>query len=153
MQLDRYDFIEGPGNTFEFYSFGPNGLIKKLVQYQLIDDKRNIYNLAFGDWDATKNRINDKAISNNSDREKILATVAATTIVFTTRHPDAIIIAVGSTAVRNRLYQMNIAIFLEEIQQLLHIEGYINGKWEVFRKSRNYNGFLATTKSKKLNFD
>ena len=59
---------------------------QKLFRVLLIDHKRNIYNLAFGDWDAAKSRINDKAISNNSDREKILTTVAATAIVFTNRN-------------------------------------------------------------------
>ena len=80
-------------------------------------------------------------------------TVAATAIVFTNRRPDAIIFASGSTPARNRLYQINIARFLDEVQELFNVEGYINKKWEPFKKGRNYNGFLITAKQEKSNFD
>ena len=77
-----------------------------------------------------------------NDREKVLATVAATIIQFTDEHPNAIIFAEGSTLARTRLYQMGIAKFWEEIHQNFEIEGLINGAWEPFEKDRNYECFL-----------
>lgn len=75
MNLDKYPVVSDNNHrTYEFLSEGPNGTIKKVVLYQEIDD--NVFNLAFGDWDETNQKINDKARSNNNDRNKVLATVA-----------------------------------------------------------------------------
>jgi TRAP-type uncharacterized transport system substrate-binding protein len=72
----------------------------------------------------------------------VLATVAATVIDFMEDHPDAIIIATGSTLSRTRLYQMGIAKVSDEINQGFEIQGYINNSWQPFQKGVNYSAFL-----------
>ena len=64
------------------------------------------FNLGFGDQDESTGKINDLTISNNSDTDRILATVAATILEFTAHFPDAIVYVKGSTPARTRLYQM-----------------------------------------------
>jgi len=106
MDFESYPITRVPENYFyEFFSQGPKGLIKKVVQYHRIEEwDEMIFNLAFGDWNEQTRRIDDKIKSNNSDREKVLATVAATVIQFTDDHPEAIIYIEGSTPARTRLY-------------------------------------------------
>jgi hypothetical protein len=144
MKIATYPFVRRPESYYyEFYSEGPNGSIKKVVEYFRLDEwEAEVYNLAFGDWDEENNRINDLSISNNADREKVLATVAATVNDFMVNHPDAIIIAAGSTASRTRLYQMGISKVLDEIDQGFDIQGYTNNSWQPFQKGVNYSAFL-----------
>jgi hypothetical protein len=144
MKIATYPFVRRPESFYyEFYSEGPNGSIKKVVEYFRLEEwKTEVFNLAFGDWDEENNRINDLSISNNADREKVLATVASTVIDFIVNHPDAIIIATGSTASRTRLYQMGIAKVLDEIDQGFEIQGYTNNSWRPFQKGVNYSAFL-----------
>ncbi len=37
---------------------------------------REVYNLAFGDYDEHTDRLDDKIVSDNGDRERILYTIA-----------------------------------------------------------------------------
>jgi hypothetical protein len=144
MKLVAYPFTKRPESYYyEFYSKGPKGNIKKVVEYYRLQElEAEVFNLAFGDWDEDNLRINDLSISNNADRDKILATVAATVTDFMKDHPDAIVIATGSTLSRTRLYQMGIAKLWEEIGQNFEIHGYINDTWRPFQKGVNYNAFL-----------
>jgi hypothetical protein len=144
MKIATYPFVRRPESYYyEFYSEGPNGSIKKVVEYFRLEEwEAEVFNLAFGDWDEENNRINDLSISNNADREKVLATVATTIADFMVNHPDAIIIAAGSTASRTRLYQMGIAKVFDEINQGFEIQGYTNNSWQPFQKGVNYSAFL-----------
>jgi len=47
---------------FEFYSEGPRGRIKKVVQYSLTGTK-NVYNLGFGDFDEDTGEISDLSVT------------------------------------------------------------------------------------------
>ena len=106
MSEDRYDIKTAPdAETFEFDSVGPCGTVRKVVHYSEIN-LRNFYNLGFGGKDELTGFISDFAITNNSDSRKVLATVPATLYTFTDTHPDATIIATGSTDSRTRLYRM-----------------------------------------------
>jgi hypothetical protein len=104
---------------YEFVSEGAAGAIKKVVLYEYISD--NFFNLGFGDWNEALGRIDDSIRSNNGDRDKVLATVAATAVEFTN--------------------QMGIAYNLEEIQEDFEIEGLTKDRWEPFQRGRNYNAF------------
>ena len=148
MQMEAYLFIKRPESFYyEFFSDGPNGSIKKVVEfYRLQDQEQEIYNLGFGDWDEENQCINGLATTNNLDRDKVLATVAETVIAFIHDHPQAIILAVGSTKSRTRLYQMMISKALDQISLLFYIQGYINEKWEPFRKGVNFTAFLLKGK-------
>jgi hypothetical protein len=152
MNLEIYSFEKDIENlSYEFWGNGPNCKIKKIVRYESIDIlSHHVYNLAFGD--LIENKLNDTAISNNNDRDKVLSTVAATAIHFTTLNPKAIIFAEGSTPVRTRLYQIEISSFYESITEIFELQGLRNGEWEMFRKNVNYSAFLAIRR-KSVNLD
>jgi hypothetical protein len=148
MQLEAYPFIKRPESYYyEFYSTGPKGRIKKVVEFfRLLDQELEIYNLSFGDWEENTKRIDDRVASNNSDRDKVLATVAATVLDFMKTHPKASIFAIGSTTSRTRIYQMGIARTWNEINPLFEVQGYILNTWQPFQKGVNYNAFLIKSK-------
>ena len=90
--------------------------------------------------------MNDKVRSNNGDRDKILATVAATVIEFLKHYPSATDFEKGSTPSRTRLYQMGILANWHEINKLFVIEGLIKSEWQPFEKNKNYQAFMARVK-------
>ncbi len=132
-------------NLHEYYfqSEGPNGIIDKLIIFVKFHDNPQIYNLAFGDINPKTGLIDDKVNSNNKDREKVLATVAATITDFSKQYGNHYIFATGSTASRTRLYQMSITKFLDELKVDYEIFGYKNDKWHDFKKGVNYEAFMA----------
>lgn len=144
MNLVVYPFVKRPDSYYyEFYSGGPKGNIKKVVEYYRLQELDvEVFNLAFGDWDENNYCINDLSVSNNADREKVLATVAATVEDFIKKHPHAVIITAGSTLARTRLYQMGLSKFWDEIRQRFEIQGYTDGTWRPFQKGVNYSAFL-----------
>lgn len=133
---------------FEFDSDGPKGKVRKVVRYSPQNANGVTYfNLGFGDLNMTTGQIDDLAITNNSDRDKILATVAKTVLEFTMHFPDVLVYARGSTASRTRLYQMGISTHWEDISPLLHVFGYEQERgWESFQKNVNYLAFLVRRK-------
>ena len=100
--------------TFEFESEGKIGRVPKLVAFQPTNLK-GVYNLAFGDKNSDTGQINDRIITDNGDRDKVLATVAATVYAFTDKYPDSWVYLTGSSKSRTRLYRMGIAKFFEEL--------------------------------------
>jgi len=131
---------------YEFFSEGPKGRIRKVIQFQTITDYNNLFNLAFGDWDEKLRTINDMVKSNNDDRQKILVTVAQTVFRFMKDHPDAAVIAQGSTPARTRLYQMGIASFWDDINMYFNVYALIEQQWEPFVGKRNYQALLLENK-------
>ncbi|HEY8970362.1 MAG TPA: hypothetical protein VIM64_14760, partial [Puia sp.] len=107
MKYSKYPVkVDQAHARYDFISEGPRGNIAKAVFYGHI--KEGIFNLAFGDWNPELDKIDDSIRSNNGDRDKILATVAATAIDFTNKFPNAVIYTEGSTPARTRLYQIAI---------------------------------------------
>jgi len=137
---------------YEFISEGPKGRIKKLVEYS-VTSIENVYNLAFGDYDESTDRINDKSITNNGDSQKVLATVASTVYAFTGRYPKAWVHVTGSTNVRTRLYRMGITNNLTEISEDFFVFGLRDDKWEEFIAGEDYEAFLVTRKNKNIKLD
>lgn len=132
--------------VFEFDSEGPKGKIRKVVQYSKIGTS-NFYNLGFGDQEFETNSIDDLVVTNNHDRQKVLATVASTLFVFTEHYPEALVVAVGSTPARTRLYRIGITIHLEAIEKEFVVYGFQNGDWRPFKKGVEYPAFLVKRKS------
>jgi hypothetical protein len=146
MDLNRYTFsTERTHTSYEFISEGRNGAIRKGVNFQLIDARREIYNLAFGDYNEDTDEIDDLAISDNEDRDKILATIAATVLDFSDNHPTATVIATGSTIARTRLYRIGITKNYENISEIFDVEGYAGG-WIPFMKGVDYQAFSVKRK-------
>ncbi len=145
MHLHRYEVISTNENRkYEFLSEGPKGAIKKVILFEEFGYK--LYNLGFGDWDEATQSMDDKARSNNYDRDKVLATVAGTVTSFLEYYPDATVFAKGSTPARTRLYQMGIFANWQHISILLTVKGFIDGDWQPIEKCRNYDGFMAYIK-------
>lgn len=58
----------------------------------------NIYNLHFGDSTDGSDNPNCLMVSNNGDRDKVLATVAATVLAFNENHGQFVVFAKGATS-------------------------------------------------------
>lgn len=146
MNIDKYPLkAENNLTVFEFISEGPNGLIRKLIQFQRTNQS-NVYNLAFGDKNAETGEIDDLVVSNNGDTEKVLATVASALYAFFDKHPDAFVYATGSTKARTRLYRMGISRFYEEMVQDFELYGQVGDSFYEFEVGKSYAGFLAQRK-------
>ena len=143
MEQSRYDFEKVSETVkYEFFSSGPRGRIRKRVIFRLTEeDPERIYNISFGDSDASGD-IDDKVISNNGDSEKILHTVAATLLEFIYRHQDAWLHAEGSTPSRTRLYQMAISRYWKWIRNQFIVIGLSRDRWVPFKKGINFEAFL-----------
>jgi len=146
MNLDRYHFIiANDYRKYIFYSDGPRGVIKKVITYTRLSDTPLTYNLAFGDENAA-GVVDDAVVSDNQDRDMVLATVASTINLFCDRYGNHFIYAEGRTPVRTRLYQMSISRLWEEINENFQVLGFVNGDWEDFQHNVNYEAFLVKRK-------
>ena len=147
LKKDKYQYkSEGQFEYFEFYSEGTKGIIKKVVEFQLTIQE-NVYNLAFGDYSDKAKGIDDLSVTNNGDSLKVLATVASTVYAFIEKHPDAVVVATGSTAARTRLYRMGITNNLVEISEDFLIFGFNKeGDWKEFEIGEDYKAFLLKKK-------
>jgi hypothetical protein len=90
--------------------------------------------------------LDDFVVSNNGDKEKVLATVAATVLEFTKQTPQAFVYAKGSTPGRTRLYQMAILQNLELVEMRLFIYGLTGNTWSRFEGEVNYEAFIVLHK-------
>ena len=146
MKIERYHLKSDNTLTyFEFISIGSNGAVRKMIEFQATSTP-GIYNLAFGDKNPDTNEIDDLAISNNGDTQKVLATVVAALYAFFDKNPEAIVYATGSTPARTRLYRMGITKFYNEIQNDFYVHGQIGDKLYNFEVGKEYQGFVAQRK-------
>jgi hypothetical protein len=134
--------------SYEFYSEGPKGRIKKVIQFIPFNmDGLTCINLGFGDWDNENKLFDDSIITDNKDSLKVLVTVAQTVLEFTNSFPDAIVHVKGSTPSRTSLYQIGITKNWLEISRLFNVYGYTtNNQWQLFLKNVNYNAFMVYRK-------
>ena len=149
MNLERYQYLNSNNYyDYEFYSEGPNGRIKKIVMFTKIPNSEPpIYNLGFGDQDPHSGETDDVVVSNNKDRDIVLATVANTIVEFCHHYGNHYIYAKGSTAARTRLYQMGIAGLWEEISKDFDVYGLKDNAWHLFKPNTiNYEAFLVKQK-------
>ena len=161
MNYPKYDFTASSENlTFEFVSNGTNGSIDKAIVYNCLSEEHNVYNLCFGDnkgidEETGELNIDDIAISNNGDLEKILATVASSAYIFSETYPDRLIFFTGSTPARTRLYRRAISKEFEHISETFTIFGAINVNGKIinvpFNKTENFYGFYIKAKSNEDN--
>ena len=84
--------------------------------------------LALGTADGLEEQINDTIISNNSDVEKVLVSVAHTALEFSVHYPEAFIHIVANTEAKMRLYQMKINKYWKEIEEIIELFGCKDGK-------------------------
>ncbi len=144
MELDHYSFeVAAHFLSYWFTSTGPRGSFLKAVRYTPLVEQQ-LYNVAFGDVvPGSKEKLDDSVITDNGDRHKILATVAATVRTFMTHYPAAEVFATGSTDSRTRLYQMAIAAHFALVRQAFVIYGLTEHGWSSFQPNQPYLAFLV----------
>jgi hypothetical protein len=152
MNEDRYIAIENNSDysTFTFFSEGRYGSLLKIVRFDLIPFRAKTYNLSLGTVVST-NEVDYNTITNNGDRNRVLATVALIIYIFLEKHPECKIYITGNDARRTILYQRAITYGYKELNQSLNIYGDISNEeqlfdFEVFDLTKNYNGFLIESR-------
>lgn len=128
---------------FDFMSEGARS-IRKAVIYQKLP-RLAAYNLVLVDIDEY-NQLDDFSVSDNGDRDKVLATVVQTLFSFFEQHPHASVSFTGSTPARTRLYQGAIARELDQARQRLDIYGLVDDQPEPFVRNKAYAGFVIFQK-------
>lgn len=131
-------------SIFEFVSFGAAGKIPKRIEF-IPTESPDFFNLAFGDIDE-RGEIDDYSISNNGDRNKILATVAYTVEIYLNKYPDRWVYFRGSTEERTRLYRMAVGINLEELSLKFEIYAEQDNDIVPFKKNIEVLGLLIKKK-------
>ncbi len=146
MKVEKYHLKSDNTFTyFEFISVGSKGTIRKIIEFQATSSP-GLYNLAFGDKNPKTGELDDLAVSNNGDTQKVLGTVVAALYAFFDKNPEAIVYATGSTPARTRLYRMGITKFYDEIQNDFYLYGRIGDKLYVFETGIEYEGFITQRK-------
>lgn len=91
--------------------------------------------------------MDDNAVSNNEDVDKVLTTVAHIVLHFTAKFPEAEVYAEGVTASRNRLYRMSINRQYFVTSRMFKISGITeDNEMETFVKGVNYIAFIVQRK-------
>ncbi len=130
---------------FEFESVSEIKTIRKVIAYELIDDKQKVFNLSLVDKNDD-GKISDMVVSNNNDMEMVLATVIQTLPIFFSEFEGSKIFFSGSTPSRTRLYRIIIAKFQKEFEREYSIFGFINQIAEPFQQGNKYEAFLISKK-------
>jgi hypothetical protein len=141
MDKPFYDFVVlDEALRFEFVSMGKKQ-ISKAVVYAETNIPR-LYNLGMGDVNPDQS-LDFETISDNGDRDRILATVIRTLLVFFESRPLALVAFTGSTPARTRLYQILLAREIDKPPVLFTCWG-LNETGDVARFARNsaYIGFI-----------
>ncbi len=151
MDKPFYEFtVADEACTFQFVSIGQQ-VIQKCVVYRSTS-LPHFYNLAMGDL-LPNGTLDVEVVSDNGDRDEILATVIQTLIVFLDTHPTDFVLFTGSSPARTRLYQILISHELDQAQSLFAFWGMSeSGQLVSFEKNKPYIGFVVAllTNPKKL---
>ena len=124
---------------------GSKGALRKIIEFQTTSTQ-GLYNLAFGDKNPDTGELDDLAISNNGDTEKVPGTVVSALYAFFDRNPEAIVYATGSTAAWTRLYRIGITRFYDDIKNDFYLYGQIGEKLYAFEVGKEYEGFAVQRK-------
>lgn len=157
MDYPHYDLKVSTDSTiFEFISSGKQGNICKIIKFTITKNP-DIINLGFGDKINSNEKngtfdIDDVNITDNGDRNIVLATVANATYIYTEVYPDKFIFFYGSCKIRTRLYRMAISSNYDELIKTILIFGILQnhetGNYYnvTFNGSKNFVGFLIKRK-------
>ena len=146
MEIEKYLLqTDEQQEVFDFYSQGPKGNIHKRISYTPTTIP-NLWQLVMGDYNIKTDEIDFLNVTNNNDRDKVLATVGSTLYSFFSKKPLVMVYAKGSTQARTRLYQIGINSMYESIEQDFEIFGELDGEFERFTRDTNYNSFIVIKK-------
>lgn len=149
MKYDYYNELMVSDNfdKVDFVSKGRRGQVLKRIVFTEIN-RSNIFNLSFGDVEED-GEYGDFIVTDNGDRNKVLATIARVIMHFTSRYPQRSIILRGSTEARNRLYRMAIGLNLEELSRDFCIYSFIGGRLIRFERDMEVSTFYIKRKTAK----
>ena len=155
MDYQKYNVTANSNLTiFEFISSGIHGKIEKVIKFSETKNAE-IVNLGFGDKVSCNNEnfnIDDLKITDNGDRDVVLATIANAVYLFTELYPEKYVFFSGTCEARTRLYRMVISNNIIELNRTFHIFGIIKKvgfeKHEVvpFTLNSKFVGFLIKRK-------
>ena len=146
MEWEIYE-LEKDEKGYWFYSEGPRGRIRKVIEFQWVRGLgSSTFNLAFGDLKDGADRMDDRSVSNNHDRLKVLHTVATAVIYFLRDHPRSILLIIPASPERARLYQMMISSVSEAVEKQYEVYGKHGSYWIPFRKGLSYIEFFVCKK-------
>lgn len=131
-------------SVIEFLSFGKNGPIPKRITLEPTE-LENVYNLTLGNIDEN-GELDDRKVSDNGDRNKILATIFYIADIYTRKYPERWIVFRGNTKERTRLYRMAIGINLGELSEKFEIYAFAQNELIPFVKNMEINTFLIKRK-------
>lgn len=137
-------------SVFEFISAGKRGQIKKRIDF-VETELPDVYNLSLVNVQIN-GTTDDTTISDNGDRDKILATIFRAVYIYTINYPERWIYFSGNTFGKMRLYRMAISLHWEELSTTFEVYGEIPGEEEVlpFHKGMAVEGFFVRRKIRKL---
>jgi hypothetical protein len=131
---------------FEFESVSKSKTVKKIIVFSPLENNQNLYNLALADANEDGS-FSDKAVTNNDDMEKVIATVIQAILRFFEKYPSKWVYIEGSTPDRTRLYRIVISKELLEVKKIVDIYGILGAEIEEFIKNRAYDSFVLALNS------
>jgi hypothetical protein len=147
MATNPFQNIQASPN-FDLFKFESEGRtrLRKHIQFDLIDENENIYNLALCTVfpDGT---LDCETETKNDDMDRVLETAAHIGMMYINKYPDRKVLLRGSDAKRSRKYQIGINRYLILLSKDYSIEGLniVDGEIvnrELIRPGINYHAFL-----------
>ena len=148
MSIEKYQIMANSDQrVFDFVSFGPNGKFHKRVVFAKTSYD-GVFSLNLADFDQNSGYLDYYSISDNGDRDKILATVVSCLYAFFNEYPKVYVYATGSTPVRTRLYRMGMSKYYDQMEADFNVFGELDDDWERFEKNKSYKAFMVSIKQK-----
>ena len=139
-----YDFIVlDEAHRFEFMSIGTRCIQKAIIFYKT--DYPDVVTLTLANV-LENGTLDVFTISDNGDRNRILATVMQSITLFLNTHPAKTIAFTGSSPSRTRLYKIVISRELNILTRQYRIQGIGPLGIEEFVSAHEYRHFLISLK-------
>jgi hypothetical protein len=146
MKKEVYEYKKIQDLTvYEFYSFGPNGRIRKEIQFDMMQKVPLVFNLVLAKADS-RGDLDVQSITDNKDTGQILSSVTNAIIEFLESRPEALVHIEGVTPSRTRLFQMWITKIFDQYCDRISIEGMHKKRWLPFEKDIRFDAFVLKRK-------
>ncbi|MBK9962870.1 MAG: hypothetical protein IPP06_16555 [Saprospiraceae bacterium] len=143
MDQPKYEFKRTNELHFDFISVGKKGEIHKRVTFI---ELQYGFSMGLGDLNPETGEVDYYSVSDNGDRNAVLATVSEVIESFFELYPSHTIYFKGTSKSRTRLYQMAINHYYDELSVRFHILGELDDKITRFKRNTNYKSFLILKK-------
>ena len=144
MDQPKYEFKRTNELHFDFISVGKKGEIHERVTF--IEMQYGFFNMGLGDVNPVTGELDYHSVTDNGDRNNVLATVSEIIEAFFELYPSHTIYFKGTSKSRTRLYQMAINHYYDEISARFLILGELDDKMTRFIRNTNYKSFLILKK-------